>query len=274
MQRTCLAFSRSAFDLDTWVPQQFAPWYSALTAEMPSEVLYEACEKRVDASVAAPIMRSIMTEAAHCLAVFVLTRKDETFAVAKIFVYLRCRVTVCIGRLINHYLDSVALMERDKWQNIDGLRVARVEAYISLAQAYVMRRRAGIDSFRMGDNVTIFNANPQILIRIRELLEQDEWNDEERYGRMKLSALFVGAWAEQAGATSTSHPETEWFNIKLATQAAKMGLRSWEDVREVLLGFNYSDWMQPNGSTWFGNRMSVREAKGDGIKQAELLLLE
>lgn len=274
MQRACLALSRSAFDLETWVPQKFAPFYMMAMEKMQKEVLHEACEKLVDASVTDPTMKSLLTEAFHCGAVFMLSLRDQKFATRQIVFYLRCRVTVFMGRLINHYLDSIALMEKDEWWDVEALRAGRVQAYLSLAVVYMIRCRAKVDTFHIGDNVAIFSANSKILSRLRELLEQDQWNDEERYARMKLMALFVGAWAEQARAMPTSSPEIEWFNIKLAAQAAKMDLRSWREVREVLLGFNYSDSLQPHGSIWFGKTMSLNAAPRGTIEQAGRLLLE
>jgi hypothetical protein len=138
----------------------------------------------------------------------------------------------------------------------------------------MIRCREKIDAFYIGDKVAVFSANPKILSRLRELLEQDQWNNEEQYAKMKLMALLVGAWAEQARAIPTSSPETEWFNIKLAAQTAKMGLQSWGEVREVLLGFNGNDALQPNGSIWFWKTMSVKVAPADGIEQAKQLLLK
>jgi hypothetical protein len=53
-----------------------------------------------------------------------------------------------------------------------------------------------------------------------------------------------------------------------------MGLQSWREVREVLLGFNYNDALQPNGSIRFWKTTSVKVAPADGIEQAEKLLLK
>ena len=69
---------------------------------------------------------------------------------------------------------------------------------------------------------------------------------------MKLSALFTGAWAEQAKASvKNKTAENEWFSFKFADEAARMGLQNWREVREILLGFSYSDFREPNGARWF-----------------------
>jgi hypothetical protein len=146
----------------------------------------------VDASITDPTMRSILTEAYHSNAVFMLSLRDQKFANRQTASYLRRRVTVNMGRLINHYLDSIALMEKDEWWDVESLRAARAEAYLSLAEVYIIRCRGKIDTFYIGDKVVIFSANPKILLRLRELLKQDQWNNEEKYARMKLLALFIG----------------------------------------------------------------------------------
>lgn len=159
---------------------------------------------------------------------------------------------VVLGRLINHYLDSVYVMENGDWQHLDQVRGARVEACTSLSQIYLIRCKGKLDTLSVGDNIRLFKANPRILRRLRNLLEQDEWNLDQHYALMKLPALFVGAWAEQARAAAKNGiAEDGWFNVRFAEQAARMGFETWGRVREVLLGFSYSDSLEPNGTRWF-----------------------
>lgn len=275
VERACFSLSRSAIDLEVWVPQQLAPLYLNLTAKMPKEVLHEAVGKRIDTSVTNPVMRSILTEVSHCSTVFALTLRDQAFATRETIFYLRCRVSVCMGRLVNHYVDSVTLLERNQRRNVHVLRAAKVEAYMSLALLFMIRCRTKIDTWPDNiDRVAIFSANREILGKLRCLLGRDEGNSERQYARIKLAALFVGAWAEQVRSSSISRPETEWFNVRLAAHAVRMGLQSWKDVREVLLSFHCNETMLPDGSTWFWKTMSASRAKPGGIEDVEEVLLK
>ena len=75
--------------------------------------------------------------------------------------------------------------------------------------------------------------------------------------RMRLWALYVGAFAEQhlgrvfKMRTPDLTSEDRWFTNELFLQARRMNLLVWSDLRQVLRGFLYSDSLEPHGSTWF-----------------------
>jgi len=161
----------------------------------------------------------------------------------------------CVGGTVNRYLDSRDLIRKQEGLDQTSLKSAQAEAYASLALLYLVRCEARMEAFQIGAKDTIFRANLLILTRMKELLEMDA---KTQHSRMKLFALFVGAYAEQARVVTTCEvPEKGWFNVNLATQAAKLGLWTWRDVREILLGFHYSDALQPHGSIWFWKTMSA-----------------
>lgn len=271
VQRSCLSLSRTVFDHEVWVPQRFEPLYQRATKPMPDNVMFEACEKEIDDSIVDPVMREMMTHLHHLNSVFRLSYQNQDFANRQTILYMRCRVVVVLGRLVNHYLDSVSVMENGDWRRPDLVRAARVEAYTSLSQIFLLRCKGKLDTFHIGDKVAIFSANPRILRRVQELLEQDEWNTEQQYARMKLSALFAGAWAEQAKAATTDKTaDSGWFNVRLAAQAARMGLQSWREVRDALLGFSYSDFLEPNGARWFWKTMIIEAGRLDKIGRAHV----
>jgi hypothetical protein len=59
---------------------------------------------------------------------------------------------------------------------------------------------------------------------------------------IRLWALYVGAFAEQAEVASTGlcdNAAKQWFNTKFAEQAKVMGLVSWQQVRERPLGITH-----------------------------------
>jgi len=49
--------------------------------------------------------------------------------------------------------------------------------------------------------------------------------------------------------------EESWFTKELFLQAEKDGCWYGSDLRKVLLGFLYSDSLEPHGSTWFTTRV-------------------
>jgi hypothetical protein len=249
VQRACLGLSRPAFDLEGWVPQQFSLLCFATAVEMP-EVVHETC---VDASITDPRIRAIFSEARYCRNVSLQVAKAKP-ANNQASWGFGCRTIACVGRIVNYYLDSKEFMDKcENFSDTDGLTTARAEAYTMLALLYLIRCEAKMDIFQIGDKDTIFQANPKILGTLLGLLKEDEFNANEKYARLKLFALFVGAWAEQG--RPHQREEKEWFNVKFANQAARMELRTWIHVREVLLGFYYSDSWRPNGSTWFWRTM-------------------
>lgn len=257
MQRACLSLVRPAFDLETWVPKQFNSVCFTAISRMSDAVICES-HRQLDASITNPIMKALIIEARYCRDIRLLISEDQRLAKNQMNWYFGCRTMACVGGLVNHYLDSRGLMEKYREIDYSGLKVARNEACTSLALLYVIRCEAKMDTFRIGDRETIFRANPKILTRMRELLEQDELSVEKQHSRTKLFALFVGAYAEQVRALSTHEaPEKGWFNVELAIHAAKMRVWTWRDVREILLGFHYSDSLQPYGSVWFWKTMSA-----------------
>ena len=133
--------------------------------------MFEACKKQIDSSILDPAMADMMPHLHHLNAVF---HTNQDFANTQTIINVRCCVGSVSGRLINHYLDSVAVMGDGDWRRPDLARAARVEAYTSLAQMYLLCCKGKLDIFHIGDNVEIFKANPRILRRFQDLLDQDE----------------------------------------------------------------------------------------------------
>jgi hypothetical protein len=129
---------------------------------------------------------------------------------------------------------------------------------------YLMRREAKMDSFWIGAKFAVFSENSNILLGLQDLLEQDGWNGEARDARIRLFVLFVGAWAAYANARAGATyalVEKEWFHDKFTAQVQLMRLRSWNAVKEVLVGFHFLELLESDGST-FWKTMRPWEAQG------------
>jgi hypothetical protein len=253
-QRACLSLARPAFDLETWLPRQFASLCLTNMPLKPDEVIHET-RGQLDASIMNSSMKGLISEARYCRDAGLLMSEDQRLAHNQMNWYLGCRMMACVGGTVNHYLDSRDMIRKEEDLDQTSLKAAQTEAYASLALLYLVRCEARMEAFRFGQKDTIFHANRLILTRMKELLELDATT---QHPRMKLFALFVGAYAEQAQVVTTCEvPEKGWFNVNLAAQAVKLGLWTWGDVREILLGFHYSDALQPHGSIWFWKTMSA-----------------
>lgn len=268
VQRACLSLVRPALDLETWLPQKFAALSLTTTLLTPDGAIDEL-HRPVDSSVTSSTIRALILEARYCRDTRLLITQDQTLANNQTNWSLGCRTMACVGRTISCYLDSRALMK--KYENLyrTGVSAARAEAYFSLSLLYMLRCEAKMDIFQIGHKDTIFHSNPLILSRMKELLELDS---NAITSRMRLYALFIGAYDEQARAVVAPEvPERSWFNVNFANQCTKLGLWDWRDVREILLHFHYSDALQPHGSIWFWKTMNanVRPSFREQIPQSE-----
>lgn len=221
---------------------------------MPDQITYQR-HGVTDVSIGNSNIRSLILEAKYCRDLTLLMAQDETLAYNQMNWYLGCRTMACVGKTTNHYLDSRLLMEKQEMIDRAGAGAARTEAYVSLALLYMLRCEAKMNTFQIGDKDAIFRADPLIRKQMRGLLESIR---KRQSSRAKLFALFVGAYAEQASAVTTpGAPERSWFNVNVVTQSAQLGLWTWKEIREVLIGFHYSDALQPQGSNWFWKTMKV-----------------
>ena len=112
--------------------------------------------------------------------------------------------------------------------------------------------------------VSMYTGNEMRMSQLKEVLTESEWmvsDDVQRqYNGIRLWALYVGAYSEQAESLSTGFHDSaakQWFNVRLARQANAMGLVSWQQVRERLLGVLHTDVMKPHGSLWFTKTMEA-----------------
>lgn len=75
-----------------------------------------------------------------------------------------------------------------------------------------------------------------------------------------------------AAATATGNrTENEFFNLRLTSQAHKLGLFTWKQVQDFLEArFLYTDMWPPHGSTWFYRTVAAAEERGQyGVPDIE-----
>lgn len=255
-QRASFTLSRPAFD-PKWVQQQLTLLDFTTIERLAGRSIAEACGP-VDASITSPSLKAIVTEANHCSAVALLTSKStaQIYTDNQLTYRFGCRRLACIGTIINRYIDSREIMRRNKRNKLNYLlpEETRLEAQICLALLYLMRREAKMDTFWIGAKFAVFSENCNILLSLKELLQQDEGNVDVGYVRVRLFALFVGAWAAYANTKACATyalVEKDWFAANFAAQVTLMGLNSWKVVHEVLVGFHFLEFLQPDGSSFW-----------------------
>ena len=253
-QRACFALTRPSFDVKTWLPQQLGPLGVTAVEKMALRITAEMCGP-VDASIRSSSMRAIIAEANSCSAIALLTSKDKhESSDNQATFHFGCRRLACMGTIINHYIDSRGRIRQMSSKDLEAMRNARMEAQVCLALLYLMRHEAKMDMFWIKNSFGVFTENRNILSSLQDLLQEDEFWDQEVYARARLFALFVGAWAAYASSRGGALHEVvgkEWFNAEFAAQAVLMRLWSWESVEGVLKGFHFLNLLQPSGSTFY-----------------------
>jgi hypothetical protein len=134
------------------------------------------------------------------------------------------------------------------------------QAYLSLAKIYIARLHS-MNQAVLG--VPMFNANPNILARLRRLLEESDrlpgGPSFHKYNNARLWALYIGAFGEQheyLAKRTKAEPTEQWFNLRLAEQCYIMDVRSWAQAKPIFEGFLQNEILPPNGAMWFDRTIS------------------
>jgi hypothetical protein len=221
-QGAMLSLGRPSFDVE-WVSRVFDPVFKYLVEDL------EEMSVVMDSSIYGMSVCRAFINIRRCLSVFFLGLKDAKYASPAHMYYVRYLVTAAINELLHCFVDARS----------------QVEAYASLAGIVFIRATAGIDRIHVCGDFYLWDVNDMLLGKMKGLIEV------KGYSRVKLWALYVGACVEQA------RGKVEWYNVRLAEHVRGMGLVTWREVREVLMGFLYTDILKPHGSEWFAGVMGV-----------------
>jgi len=255
IQLAAMFLTRPSFDLDKWIPEIYAPSWNAAAQALPS--LSAASTTFLDPSIDSDGLRSLFIMRREATIVWWQSslNRETPRASPLVMNWLLSRNLISQGRLINHYLDTT-----ERYNDSGGLQLDHLctQAYLSLA-ALLWTRAGSTNPVVCG--APLFDAEPNILRYLRSALARSEitLNPSQlaKYANARLWALYVGAGVEQAQAKAGVDPSKGWFNSRLAKQAKLMGLLSWQQVRQVLEGFLYSDHLRPHGSQWFWKTMGA-----------------
>ena len=157
--------------------------------------------------------------------------------------------------VVNHILDIEETIDRQ--DNLTNTTFCHVQAYLLLAALFLIRLSTLPEHFVAKLH---FAAHTALLRRLRHHLEiSDSLEDKHFYSNSRFWALFVGAHSEYQAAllnkSSRALASRGWFNIQLAQQARRCGLRRWVYVREILESFMYFE-MVPDPSVWYSELLS------------------
>ena len=250
-----MTLTRPVFELSGWVPEQLLPVWKEARQELV--FLSGSAVSSLDDQVYDPQLRDLFSTTREFLEVLTTLKTDPTSVSTPALVALATYMTLVQCKLIDRYMDAAERMTASDEPEamIEGVNVqwvASVAAYTSLAAVYWIRHAVKKESVQVGNtNAKVFDARTKILPALQKCLTQAETcsggADFVHNSRVRLWALYVGVMAEYAEhGTSTSG----WFHCQYTTQAQSMGLVLWEDVREVLSNFLYSEAVEPHGSLW------------------------
>ena len=260
--RACKGLTRPILEFGGWVAERYRPsWQEAFEEMLPPS---SRAEKGLDHMIAHTKLRDVFISLRGLVELLELITSDPTITSPTKRFCLGQRMLECQVQLIDRYVDAtsegaetppVFAQSRGGTQHQWN---AHSEAYTCLAALWWTRYLKKEENVPAGPASTIYNAGDRILPTLKTVLMQSELisNGLESltHGRVRLWALYIGSLSEQRTRIATRPvlpPDNDWFTRELMSQARKMHLRVWGEVREVLQGFLYSDGLEPHGSTWF-----------------------
>jgi hypothetical protein len=241
---------RTVLDIDYWIPSLFIthwPIWESLLPEIPSDYI-EAVDPIIDTE---PLL-SLFRRNRRLLAIAEHPRyrvKSPASAEALVL-YTWTRGVVDMGHFVNHYIDLAAHLEAPN--NTESLGEINSQACISLAALCMMRWIAHTATI---SGVDLRDASGTITLHLQQRMESVQLlstpEELKRYENAHLWILFVGALYQQKKNKSYGESVNSWFHGRLVSNARAKGITTWSHLRQILQNFIYSDFVEPNGATWF-----------------------
>lgn len=261
--RASKALARPIFDFGGWLSDQFRPGWQQALQDLPA--LSGQAEMGLEKTINDETLRGLFITFREILDIRNMVMADPSISNVATQMSVARWMLVCQGQLIDQYLDVMNVLDQDpqpdaqpiascdhKWDNY-------TKAYLSLAGLWWTRRLGRMENAPTTPFTAIFNTN--IIPALKKAMIRSDLGsdglDAMVNSRMRLWALYVGAFAEQhlgrvfKMRTPDLTSEDRWFTNELFLQARRMNLLVWSDLRQVLRGFLYSDSLEPHGSTWF-----------------------
>lgn len=267
-QMVSTTLERPSFDVEGWLAEIMAEEFQPLIDALPPFISFEAVSEGIDASIEDERLRNVLGKLRQGLGLFMVSALDPTYATFDYRQLIRYVVNSSLMIIVNVYLDAKTWLDQSHRTSPRSERgYFHAQAYASLATILWLRKGTGASDVGLAGAPPLFDANPLLMSRLKQVLTESEWmvSDEaqsKKYATVRLWAIYVGAYQEHADVVDAgSHRSAsgDWFNVELALQAKEMGLVTWEQVREPLLGFMHADMLTPHGSTWF---MQTLDANG------------
>ena len=220
------------------------------------EAFLEVCDAatREECSVPISIIHRLNSQITDPTLQNILLRWNQTLAIRS-FYGRRLWTFMNQINVVNHILDIEEKIDRQREST--NTTFCHVQAYLSLAALFLIRLSTLPEHFVTKAH---FVTHTALLRRLRHHLELgDSLEDKHFYCHARFWALFVGAHSEYQAALLSKLPRafacTGWFNVQLAQQARRCGLRRWVYVREILESFMYFE-MVPDPSVWYSELLS------------------
>jgi hypothetical protein len=238
----CTFLKKPVLDYDNWIPEVFEKPWQAGRDQLPT--LQLVFRTMLDASIDDDFLKEMFIQQRESLAVWRHGSERAEGLSPEVFTWWCSSHLVKHTRLLKYALDCVEEAKEYKDMRIP---ILEKNAYLALTAVYWARLIAG-DETLLGKE--IYQTKQPLRRFTRELLRRDrqrsEFTGSMQNAHARLWALYIGAQAEHDHYGIAKFGES-WFSDELSRQAARMGLHTWDSMRQILDGFLDYDVVEPHG---------------------------
>jgi hypothetical protein len=246
---------RPLFDYDHWMPKQLESFWVGTQAALPD--VRDRWEIKVPEVIRSPLVRAVLAELQHLMALSdeIIDMEDPSEAEKADLIYRWASMIThhYSGQLMNHYLD---VLEMVCDPNSTVVVCLYFEAAVALTALFCTRSYVQVAIYK---RINLRDAGHVIIPRIQELLtmclEMMPAQDLHKYDGVLLWMYFAGAYYQERVRIGISTPGLppcgKWFGDKLAGQAKKTGMLTWDKARPVMQRFAYMDVLDPRPDEWY-----------------------
>lgn len=213
--------TRPLFPASEWTPGPLSqPW----KARLLSAGIFGDHAASVDPLVEHPGVKAVLTDLRELFKAHEYTQIHEVPADDQLLRWKQLRKFDCISRLADHHVN---------------LAIYPHLFIRPLTQAYTCAATGLMAAMVLGSPEPVRFGLKLLADLRKKLQESDSEGDIAQVHRLRLWALYVGSLGEKVHPVSLA--EAGWFHEKYQSQAASMGVSSWDDTKKVVRQFLFSD---------------------------------
>lgn len=245
----CKKLERTVIPFGNWMIGRLSKFWATTSAQMPGSSA--ECEN-VHSCVQSPLTRTAFIRLRYCLEIgesqLSLASATEKLRGEMLYGWITTKTLYDMGLLVNFYTD---LLEGKTLVKTKGKRLT--EACMAVTLLHILRK--SIHEAPL-DGIDIREASDVIIPRLEKNMEDamSILTRAERlyYDEAYLWMFYVGAQYEQGRKSEMKDTYSRgWFTRMLAKHARQSNVRTWADVKKILVKFIYDKNLKPEGHLWF-----------------------